>query len=235
MIDFHSHILPGIDDGSRDEQMSLTMLQMEKEQGVTEVVVTPHFYAQEHSVDRFLRRRTDAFERLQAAAGESDLLLPPIDFGAEVYYFPRMGDAAELSRLCIGESHTILIELPFMQWDRQIYEDVEHIISRQELSVVLAHIERYIGFQKDHGIWDAVMELPLTCQMNAGPFQDWKRRRRCLELLRQRELVLLGSDAHNVTSRRPNLRATAELLNAKVASDYMNRSTELARRLLEPV
>ena len=46
MIDFHSHILPEMDDGSKDAKMSLAMLQMEREQGVTEVVFTPHFYAQ---------------------------------------------------------------------------------------------------------------------------------------------------------------------------------------------
>ena len=56
MIDFHCHILPEMDDGSKDAGMSLAMLDMEREQGVTEVVFTPHFYAQEDSVVHFLRK-----------------------------------------------------------------------------------------------------------------------------------------------------------------------------------
>ena len=55
MIDFHSHILPEMDDGSKDVKMSLAMLQMEREQGVTEVVFTPHFYAQQDTVAHFLK------------------------------------------------------------------------------------------------------------------------------------------------------------------------------------
>ena len=56
MIDFHSHILPEMDDGSKDAKMSLAMLQMEREQGVTEVVFTPHFYPQQDTVAHFLRK-----------------------------------------------------------------------------------------------------------------------------------------------------------------------------------
>lgn len=46
MIDFHTHILPGIDDGSRSVEMTMQMLNAETEQGVTGIVATPHFYAQ---------------------------------------------------------------------------------------------------------------------------------------------------------------------------------------------
>ena len=55
MIDFHSHILPGIDDGSKNTQMSLAMIEEEKKQGVHTIVATPHFYADEDSVERFLK------------------------------------------------------------------------------------------------------------------------------------------------------------------------------------
>ena len=50
MIDFHSHILPGIDDGSKNTQMSLAMIEEEKKQGVHTIVATPHFYADEDSL-----------------------------------------------------------------------------------------------------------------------------------------------------------------------------------------
>lgn len=54
IIDFHSHILPGIDDGSRDVSMSLELLKESRNQGIGAVVATPHFYANNNTIDRFL-------------------------------------------------------------------------------------------------------------------------------------------------------------------------------------
>ena len=232
MIDFHCHILPGIDDGSRDSEMSLGMLRMEREQGVTEIVFTPHFYAQEDSVTHFLKKREHSVSRLKEAAEKSGEELLPMHLGAEVYYFRDMGNASMIPDLCIDDTNTILLEMPFAQWEKKVYDDVTNLIRRQGLKVVLAHIERYYKFQKDKSIWNAVMDLPLECQMNAGPFQDWKKRHKCMELLKQHEVVLLGSDAHNLTSRCPNLGVTCAMLDAKVDADYTKKVEALARKLL---
>jgi protein-tyrosine phosphatase len=57
MIDFHTHILPGIDDGSKNIEMTMEMLEEEARQGVTEICATPHFYAHRMSFDSFLEKR----------------------------------------------------------------------------------------------------------------------------------------------------------------------------------
>ena len=59
VIDFHSHILPGIDDGSKNVEESLQMLRMMAKQGITHVVATPHFYPQHDTPESFLKRRAD--------------------------------------------------------------------------------------------------------------------------------------------------------------------------------
>ena len=64
MIDWHSHILPGIDDGSRDVSESLALIEKLSEQGVDTVVATPHFYADDNSVDAFLEKRNKAYEAM---------------------------------------------------------------------------------------------------------------------------------------------------------------------------
>ena len=56
IIDFHSHILPGVDDGSQSVQESLAMLKMEAEQGIQHVIATPHFYPKHDSPEHFLER-----------------------------------------------------------------------------------------------------------------------------------------------------------------------------------
>ena len=113
MIDFHSHILPGIDDGSKDVAESLAMLSALKEQGVDTVVATPHFYANHHSVEEFLRRRQKAMDRLSAELSEG---APTIVLGAEVRYYEGISHLQNLESLCIGDSKLLLLEMPFYKW-----------------------------------------------------------------------------------------------------------------------
>ena len=86
MIDFHSHILPEMDDGSKDAKMSLAMLQMEREQGVMEVVFTPHFYAQQDTVAHFLKKREQSVSRLEAAAQQAGGAVAVSSWGGSVLF-----------------------------------------------------------------------------------------------------------------------------------------------------
>ena len=73
MVDFHSHVLPAVDDGSRDVAESIALLTDLAKQGVKTVVATPHFYANRHSVNRFLEKRQTAYEKLIAEKLKSTL------------------------------------------------------------------------------------------------------------------------------------------------------------------
>ena len=66
MIDFHTHILPGIDDGCRNIEEACSLLNMLEQQGVDTVVLTPHYYGRRSDVSNFLEKRTVAFEKLKA-------------------------------------------------------------------------------------------------------------------------------------------------------------------------
>ena len=69
MLDVHTHILPGMDDGSKNIRQSLAMLHRERKQGVSDVILTPHFYASQESPQKFLHRRAEAVSVLAEAAG----------------------------------------------------------------------------------------------------------------------------------------------------------------------
>lgn len=232
MVDFHTHILPGIDDGSRDIEMSLAMLEAESEQQVDKIIATPHFYAGEDSVSKFLNRRQQAYESLmEASAGKAGI--PKIYLGAEVYYFEGIGDAEMIPKLCVEDTDLILLEMPFRQWNSSMYQDVKKLVKSQHLTVVLAHIERFWGFQKDTSSWDRIMDLPIHVQMNAGPFLNWKKRRTALKLLKEAETVLLGSDCHNVDSRKPNLADGRAVISEKLGKEYLERTDQLAEEILK--
>ena len=102
MTDFHTHILPGIDDGSKDMDMTEQMLEAEMQQGVSHIFATPHFYAHRRSVDSFLDRRSAAMDKVRKLL-ESRPELPRVTAGAEVYYFPGMGAADQLPLLAVAQ------------------------------------------------------------------------------------------------------------------------------------
>jgi protein-tyrosine phosphatase len=237
MVDFHTHILPGIDDGSRDIESSLEMLRMETQQGVTSLVATPHFYAHKDSFTHFLERRENAYRHMLDGMQKAGLEME-IRVGAEVYYFPGIGRAEQLPRLCIGETPVLLLELPFAQWTDNIYQDVSQIIKKQKLRVVLAHVERYYDFQKKKDIWNKMFELPLYPQINAGSFADRRRRRFGLGFLQEQidegaGGILLGSDCHNTTSRPPNLPDGRKVIEKKLGSRALECIDDLEKRIWE--
>lgn len=232
MIDFHSHILPGIDDGSRDIQMTFSMCRMQREQGVQTVLATPHFYANHDSVGNFLFRRKESMDRVSKAAANIHAdYVPEILPGAEVYYFPGIGTAGMLSSLCIEGSRVLLLEMPFCQWTVQIYQDIKEIIKKQHLIIILAHIERYVGYQKDIGIWEKVLKLPgVFPQINAGAFQNRKKRRFCLQFLEYQD-ALLGTDCHNLADRRPNMEIGREKIKKKLGGKRLAELDDFGERM----
>ena len=228
MIDFHAHILPGIDDGSRNLAMTEAMLREEKRQGVELVAATPHFYADRMSIRGFLERRAEALDKTHRLIREADTHLPYVIAGAEVYYFQGIGNARDISQLCVSGTKTILIEMPFMPWNEGMLQDIEALIRQQKLYVVLAHVERYIGFQKDKRIWSRVLSLPLTPQINAGSFlksggffHPDKKRKFCLDFLEERPSTIIGSDCHNMEHRVPNLAAARKEIEAALGSEAL--------------
>ncbi len=253
MIDFHTHILQGIDDGSRHIETTEAMLEEEARQGVTEICATPHFYAHRMSFDDFLRNRNHAAEitaellnRRGAAAGEpvnaaadgqgnaaANGALPKIYTGAEVYYFQGMGRAERVKELCVTGTNTILVEMPFAQWNQQVFDDIHDLIRKQRLTVVIAHIERYYEFQKDKSYWDEVFDLPLTRQLNAGSFLNgWLRSRFPIKVMKAHPSTLVGTDCHNMDKRRPNLQEARDVIARKVGQEALDESDARLKMLL---
>ena len=154
------------------------------------------------------------------------------DFGAEVYYFSGIGNAIDISKLCIAGTDILLLEMPFCQWTDAMHEDVGKLIRKQGLTVVLAHIERYIEFQKKKDVWNQIFELPVIAQMNAGPFTRWNSRGKVVRLAKEREQILLGSDAHNMENRRPNLAEAQNVIRKKLGEEFLSGQEQLEHQLL---
>lgn len=228
MIDFHSHILPGIDDGSRDLATSLLMLNALKKQGCDTVCATSHFYATQRSVEHFLFRRQEAWEKLEP-------ILPPdaprILLGAEVLYFPGIGHMEELPKLCLEGTNLLLLEMPFEPWTARCTQEVRELARRGDVQILLAHIERYFYYQP-LDVWDEFLDLGILMQSNAEFFLPFLSRRKALKLLEDGYIHLLGSDAHNMNSRAPHMDIAFDRIRRSLGSEFLDSIDALGRSLL---
>lgn len=220
IVDFHTHVLPGVDDGSRSLKESIALLKMEAEQGITSVVATPHFYPQHDSPDQFLVRRAASEARLREEM-EKYTNLPELIVGAEVYYFHGISDSEVLSELTIGNKRCILIEMPPAPWSDFMYRELENIYVNRDLIPVVAHIDRYISRFRSFGIPQRLAELPVMVQANAEFFLDRSTASMAIRMLKEDQIHLLGSDCHNLTSRSPNLGTVLDLIRSKFGKEKL--------------
>ena len=225
MTDFHAHLLPGMDDGSDSVETSLAMLELWREQGIGRICATPHFYAERTTPERFLRRRAAAGEALQAAmGGEAG---PKLLFGAEVRFFDGIGSAEALPSLCLEGSNLLLLEMPFTRWtDRMLTEVAE--LRRRDILPVAAHLERYLAFNSSATI-RRFMSMDVLIQCNAEFFLSRRTAGKALRLLREERIHFLGSDAHNLSSRAPNLGAALALIERKLGPRALDRLLDYER------
>lgn len=200
MIDFHTHILPRMDDGSRNVAESIAMLTEEFRQGITDVVLTPHYYADEGSPSEFLARRSHAWQMLKPRLTEG---LPRIYLGAEVQYFEGICAVDDICCLRIEGTNFLLLEMPFCRWTDRMINDVLELNDRPDIRIVLAHIERYLENQTPE-VWKKLQAGGVLMQSNVSFFADWKTRLRAMRMLSKGEISFLGSDCHNMKYRKPN-------------------------------
>lgn len=213
MLDLHSHFLPKMDDGSKSVEMSMEMLRRSKEQGVNTIVSTSHFYGTDEAPERFLRRRAHAAEKLTPLLGADT---PEIYFGAEVLYFPGIAHSEPVYELAIGGTDLILIEMPFVPWSVSIFEELITLQYNSGLSIVLAHVERYLEIQK-RDIYNRLFDLPFYFQCNAEAFSSFRSRRLALNLIKNGQLHFLGTDCHNTDRRPPNMSIAKSVIEKKLS------------------
>ena len=222
VIDFHTHILPKIDDGSKSVAESIEMLKTEASQGIRHIVATPHFYAQHDNLDRFLQRREEAEKALRAAI-QNYSGLPAVSVGSEVHYFSGMSDSDAVSALTIEGGTHILIEMPQSPWNESMYRELERLYTKQGLFPIIAHVERYIGRFRTYGIPKRLMELPVLVQANAEFFTNKKTTSMALRMLEKEHIHLLGSDCHNMKTRKPNLAEACNLIADRLGESAIKR------------
>lgn len=225
--DCHSHILPGMDDGCKTPEQSLEALRLSYAQGVRAIFATPHYYPVE-SVESFLARRQAAWENLQAEIkkqGATDI--PQIVLGAEVAYRPGISSAEGIEKLCLGSAAYLLLELPFRAWGKEELRQVSNFNCVRGIIPVLAHYERYRALQSKE-MYAQMARQDVLIQKNAESFSGFFGERRACREVKAGRCHLLGSDCHNLRSRKPNLPTAVESLQRRGLTKELDRINKIS-------
>lgn len=216
VTDFHTHILPHVDDGASSTAESSQMLDCIAAQGVRRVVFTPHFYANHDTPQRFFQRREKAFARLVQHRREN---WPELHMGAEVHYFEGISDCDALDALTVGGTRCVLVEMPSGKWNSRMLQELEGIRKKRGITPIIAHIDRYLPRFSSKKLLDQLAQMPVLIQANADFFIQRSTRRQALKMLQSGHIHLLGSDCHNMASRKPNLDQAVEQITQKLGRE----------------
>ena len=232
MTDFHSHILPGVDDGSQSVEDSIQMLRLSWQQGITHIFLTPHFYPTQESPHSFWERRTRAVERLgERAVYEKEI--PQYYIGSETAYFDGISQTEELDLLKVEKTNFLLLEMPFCDWSERVYHELWNLQHLRNITVVVAHIERYIKLQENNRFWELLSETGVLVQLNAEFLISRFTRRKAIEWIKKGRIDCLGSDCHDLQRRPPNVGTAIQILQSHCGLIDILKRNEMPPSTLE--
>lgn len=218
MIDIHTHVLPGIDDGAERVEESLKLLSALEKQGVDKVVLTPHYYGRTRNVDKFLAERKKALETLRAAYKGNIEFVTGCECNISTCANGNMGD---LLPLAIGNTPYILVEMSFEpKWENELWERLFELIYRTELTPVIAHIELYPAVMKHPEYARRLIEENCLLQMNCDSVIKAETGSLSYALLKHGQIHCLGSDTHNTYDRPPHYAQAAESIEKIFGKEY---------------
>ncbi len=219
MIDLHTHILPGLDDGANDLAESLAMAQVAHNDGIKTIVATPHVLQGvfDNEKDTILA----AVAALNTALQEQNIALEVLP-GAEYYLEPDLPQ--RLSReelLTINDNgRYLLVELPsgFIpeSTPQLLYE-----IQLQGVTPIIAHPERNLGFIKRPGDLQELISRGILAQITSASITGFfgkEVKQSALGFLKQGLVQLLGSDAHSPRGRAPLLSQAVQAIEKSLGT-----------------
>lgn len=197
MIDIHSHILPGIDDGAKSFEQSLDILRGLSGQGITDVICTPHFIA-ETKITSSKAANTKLLEELKKRI-EAENIDINLHLGNEIYIDRDIAKFIRTRKISsLADSKYLLIELP-MSGEFAQHQDIFLSLQRKGWTVILAHPERYHSFQKDDKELQELFGKGVLFQCNLGSFigQYGKNAKKLArKLAKENQIFCFGTDIH---------------------------------------
>lgn len=232
MVDIHSHLIWGIDDGSESKEMTINMLKQAKEGGTKKLVLTPHYLLGYYEVPIIKVKEKAKEISLLAKYNEIDI---EIYCGQEVYINRKILENFENKIIgTINESRYMLIEFNMRNFSVEEVIEILYELQLKGIVPIIAHPERYIKFMKSPSLINEFVEEGFLFQLNIGSITGdfGKEVKKTAELfLKNKIYSFLGSDAHRDEKRNPNMSKGIEILK-EMDNNYFNYLRDSSERLL---
>lgn len=223
MVDIHSHIINGIDDGSKSIEMTINMLKKSEESGTTDIIATPHFMRGRFEVE--YKEVIEKVEELKKIVKENNIDIN-IYAGQEVYYSKNLLEYYNDKIIgTINNTKYMLIELPMLEFN--IDEVINTIYELQIRGIVpiIAHPERYKQFIKKPSMINSLIKEGMLFQMNTGSIvgdfgKDVKKT--AAKYLEHNVYSFIGSDAHRDRGRDTDISEALNILELPQKKEFIN-------------
>ncbi len=234
MVDLHTHILPGVDDGAASLEETVEMLRIAHESGTRVMVATPHMFhpsfpirTPEETRERF-ETMLEELTGIGQTAGFEFLKEMKILLGAENFWGSDFLDALHRQEILpMNGSHYVLVEFHPLIPRTQLLKSAEILLSKG-LAPLLAHVERYSAVHKDPQLLRELCDRGCLTQLNARSLEgrSWTRTRRFgLRLLGADLISLIASDAHGCGERSPSLTPALDILHPRFSDQQIRTWT----------
>ncbi len=231
-LDIHSHILPNVDDGAKDLATSIELLKLLNEQGVTDVIATPHFYPDYDNAEEYVEKVNLAYKQLNNAIYGQDL--PRVFLGCELRYFDGMGKSQNISQFAIRGTNYLLLELPYgAPITNNVLKDIISLSEDLGFRIILAHIERYYkvkGFKK---LLKLISDGYAIAHINADGMTSKAEAKICEKLIKGGYISFVASDTHSVKNRPPKIKEALDIISNRLGRSTATSLMLKSNRLLE--
>ena len=191
MIDIHSHLVPGVDDGSQSIEESLGLLKQAETEGITEIITTPHYMKN----GDFRTKATELVQRFNALK-ETYQGTIKLHLGNELYIHPDLPELLEQGEiLTLAESNYILVEFPFHEY-KEDYDEILYELSLK-YQIIIAHPERYSYVQDDPNFCLRWLKEGYLLQSNQNSLFKKETRKVLIPMIEHGFVSFIASDAHN--------------------------------------
>lgn len=232
LFDIHCHILPGVDDGSRDMDMSMDMLDIAYEEGTRDIILTPHYMLDDISYD--YNKLEEIFAELSAKAKER---YPNLNLylGNEVLW-----ENGIMEKLKSGDIHTmnntkyVLVEFNIRTSYNELCDAMNQLVMARYIPII-AHVERYRCLVDRLDRIEELVNMRVLLQMNISSVEGGflnEDTRWCRKLLKNDYITFLATDAHNVDSRAPYVNEYLKKLRKKCGEELTQWMLEDAAKIM---
>ena len=219
-IDFHAHILPGVDDGAKTFDEAVKLLKSLESQGVKAVSLSPHFFpALESSLEEYKERIIPKFEAFREAVKD---ICPELYLGYEVHYFSGLAATVGIKDLCIANTKYMLLELPYRRISTRTINNIIELNLSRGITPILAHIERYRKFECYDRLLSLIEDGYALGQINAYSLLKFKSRRATLKLIKDGYVSFIASDTHSIDKIPPRIEEALSFIEKKLGKETAN-------------